>query len=93
MERMGTIKRIQYDCRHATYLIEKRQQTSLTLKERVQLFIHLLGCSVCRLFQRQSRAISRVLQQLFQRSAEQTHTLDEGVKREMQEKINERLKN
>jgi hypothetical protein len=45
------------------------------------------------LFQRQSRAISRALQQLFQRSAEQTHTLDEGVKREMQEKINERLKN
>jgi len=89
---MGVIKRIQYNCRHATYLIEKRQETSLTLKERVQLFIHLMGCSVCRLFQQQSRTISRALQHLFQRSAEQTHTLDETVKREMQEKINERLK-
>jgi hypothetical protein len=90
---MGVIKRIQYDCRHATYLIEKRQQTGLTLKERVQLFIHLLGCSVCRLFQRQSRVISHALQHLFKRSAEQAHTLDDRVKQEMQEKINERLKN
>jgi hypothetical protein len=92
-ERMGIIKRIQYDCRHATYLIEKRQQTALTPKERVQLFIHLLGCSVCRLFQRQSRAINQALQHLFRRSSEQTHTLDERTKRDMQEKINDRLKN
>ncbi|HEY8970229.1 MAG TPA: hypothetical protein VIM64_14090 [Puia sp.] len=93
IEPMGVIKKIQYDCRHATYLIEKRQQTSLTLKERIQLFIHLLGCSVCRLFQQQSRVIGHALQHLFKRSAEEVHTLDEGVKREMQEKINERLKN
>ena len=89
---MGVIKKIQYDCRHATYLIEKRQETSLTLKERMQLFIHLLGCSVCRLFQQQSRAINRSLKAMFQRSATQPHTLDENFKREMQEKINERLK-
>jgi len=88
---MGTIKKIQYDCRHATYLIEKRQQTSLTLKERVQLFIHLLGCSVCRLYQVQSKAIGRALQHLFRRSAENDPTLDESFKQEMQEKINERL--
>lgn len=89
--RMGIIKKIQYDCRHATYLIEKQQETSLTLKERLQLFIHLLGCSVCRLFRKQSRAISQSLRSLFQRSASQNHTLNEDVKREMQEKINERL--
>jgi hypothetical protein len=88
---MGPIKKIQYDCRHATYLIEKRQETSLTLKERLQLAIHLWGCSVCRLFQRQSRAISHSLKTLFQGAAKQSHTLDESVKKEMQEKINERL--
>ena len=88
---MGTLKKIIYDCRHATYLIEKRQDTPLSLKERVQLFIHLRGCSICRLFQQQSRIINRVLQQVFRRSAQQPSTLDEAVKREMQEKINERL--
>lgn len=85
------IKRIQYNCRHATYLIEKRQHTSLTIKERVHLIIHLAGCSVCRLFQLQSRMINRAAQQLFQDAARQEHTLGEGVKREMQERINERM--
>ncbi|HVU54525.1 MAG TPA: hypothetical protein VHD83_05690 [Puia sp.] len=87
---MGPIKKIQYNCRHATYLIEKRQEKPLTVKERVHLYIHLMGCSVCRLFEKQSRAINRGLQSLFQRSHE--HTLDEKAKQEMQEKINERLK-
>ncbi|MBS1563087.1 MAG: hypothetical protein JST39_01810 [Bacteroidetes bacterium] len=90
-ERMGTIKKIQYDCRHATFLIEKRQQTRLTLKERTELFIHLMGCSVCRLFQRQSRAISRSLRHLFRHPAIHTHTLDEKFKQEMQDKINEQM--
>jgi hypothetical protein len=88
---MGVIKKIQYNCRHATYLIEKRQHTSLNLKERIQLAIHLSGCSVCRLFQRQSRMINRMVKGLFQTSPDTQHKLDEDVKREMQERINERL--
>jgi hypothetical protein len=88
---MGVIKKIQYNCRHATYLIEKRQHTSLTMKERVHLIIHLAGCSVCRLFQRQSRMINRAARELFQQSAGEQHTLDDMFKREMQDRINERL--
>ncbi len=88
---MGVIKKIQYNCRHATYLIEKRQHTSLTIKERVHLVIHLVGCSVCRLFQRQSRMINRAARELFREATGQGHVLDEDLKREMQERINERL--
>lgn len=88
---MGVIKKIQYNCRHATYLIEKRQLTALTLKERVQLAIHLSGCSVCRLFQRQSRMINRLVRGIFRTSVEQERKLDDDAKREMQQKINERL--
>jgi hypothetical protein len=90
-EKMGAIKRIQYDCRQATLLIEKRQETTLTFKEWARLFIHLAGCSVCRLFQRQSRAITRRLHDFFRGSARRGHMLDEGFKREMQERINTRL--
>ncbi|HEY4206983.1 MAG TPA: hypothetical protein VGM31_09225 [Puia sp.] len=88
---MGVLKKIQYDCRHATYLIEKRQERTLTLKERVQLAIHLWGCSVCRLFQHQSRVINLALKDLFQGSSKSDHVLDDKFKRDMQEKINERL--
>lgn len=89
---MGPIKKIQYDCRHATYLIEKRQHTLLTIKERVQLAIHLSGCSVCRLFQRQSRWINRMVRGLYHSAEGQESKLSDEFKRELQNKIDERLK-
>jgi hypothetical protein len=89
---MGVIKKIQYDCRHATYLIEKRQHTLLTIRERMQLVIHLSGCSVCRLFQRQSRWINRMLRMLFHSTLGQESILSEDFKRQLQQKIDERLK-
>ena len=90
---MGVIKKIQYDCRRATYLIEKRQLTTLTLKERIVLAIHLAGCSVCRLFQRQSRIIYRMMRNLYRPTSDPLHHLDENTKRDMQGKINDRMKN
>jgi hypothetical protein len=88
---MSVIKKIIYNCRHATYLIEKRQHTTLTLKERLHLVIHLSGCSVCRLFQRQSRMINRLVRGLFHAADPEHRKLDDRFKREMQERINERL--
>lgn len=82
---MGWIKKIQYDCREATYLIEKGQHVRLSLVERVKLVIHLSGCSVCRLFRQQSRMINRMMRGLFRASVEREHVLDEAFKREMQE--------
>ena len=89
---MGVIKKIQYDCRHATYLIEKKQHTPLTLKERIQLSIHLSGCSVCRLFQRQSRWINRMLRSLFHSAQGQESKLSDEFKQQLQQKIDDRLK-
>ena len=89
---MGPIKKIQYDCRHATYLIEKRQHTSLTIRERIELYIHLSGCSVCRLFQQQSRWINSMIRGLFHSAEGQENKLDDEYKRRLQDKINERLK-
>jgi hypothetical protein len=89
---MGVIKKIQYDCRHATYLIEKRQHTPLTIKEKTQLIIHLSGCSVCRLFQRQSHWINRMLHTLFHSAESRDSKLSDEFKQQLQQKIDERLK-
>jgi len=88
---MGAIKKIQYNCREATYLIEKRQHARLSIKERIHLLIRLSGCSVCRLFHQQRRMINRVVKGMFKETAGEERRLDEDVKREMQDKINERL--
>ncbi|MBS1664864.1 MAG: hypothetical protein JST68_27705 [Bacteroidetes bacterium] len=88
---MGVIKKIQYNCRHATYLIEKRQHVRLTLRERIELAIHLSGCSVCRLFQKQSRMINKMIKGVFRAKEEEGRRLDEDFKRTMQRQIDERL--
>ena len=89
---MGVLKKIIYDCRHATFLIEKRQYRALTIRERIELAIHLSGCRVCRLFQRQSRWITRMLRSLFHYAESQESRLNDEFKQQMQQKINERLK-
>jgi hypothetical protein len=89
---MGVISKIQNDCRRATALIEKRSVRPLGFREWCALCIHLAGCSFCRLFQRQSRMINVAVRDLFHRDEGAGRQLDEGAKREMQEKINERLK-
>lgn len=88
---MGVLKKIQYNCRKATFLIEKRQGSRLSLREWLELRIHLAGCSVCRIFEQQSRRINGMLKELFHDAGTDAGQLDERVKREMQEKIDARL--
>ncbi len=89
---MDVIKKIQNDCRRATYLIEKRQLTTLSFKERMALTIHLAGCSICRTFQQQSRVINRIMHSFHHSTTEPPHHLDEEYKRQMQERINKKMK-
>jgi hypothetical protein len=90
---MGVINKIQNDCRKATLLIEKRSVQPLGFREWCELCIHLAGCSLCRLFLRQSRMINVAIRDLFHRKEEgEGRRLDEEAKREMQEQIEERLK-
>ena len=51
-------------CTQATFLISKREEHALTLREKFQLFIHLLICEFCRKFQKQTRIISREAKRL-----------------------------
>jgi len=85
------IKKIAYNCKQATFLIEKKQVGILTLRERLELKIHLAGCSVCRVFEQQSIAINKMVKELFHTSQHQEMKLDETFKNELQERIEEKL--
>jgi hypothetical protein len=86
---MGKLKKIAYNCRRATLLIEKRQLERLSLQERAELAIHLAGCSVCRLYQQQSAAINALIKQLFEPDAQ--GGLDADFKRSLQRRIDDQL--
>ncbi len=88
---MGYLKRIIYNCKQATFLIEKKALSSLSLRETIELRIHLFGCGFCRLYKKQSHAINDMVQTLFKSSMQSNIKLDDGFKRILQERIEEEL--
>jgi len=59
----------------------------ITFREHIELRIHLLGCSVCRVYGKQSRIINDMVRQLFKSSLPGEIKLDESFKKELQERI------
>ena len=89
---MNDIKKIIYNCHQATLLIEKKQLERLTIREKMELRLHLAGCSVCKLFQRQSIMISQRVKNLVRSPFSQKRSLDELYKKDLQDQINKKLK-
>lgn len=85
------LKKIAYNCRKATFLIEKKQIGEITLLEKMELKIHLAGCLVCRTFEQQSITINRMVKELFNVSGENKIELDEEFKKDLQDRIEKRL--
>ena len=79
----GALKKIVYNCKQATFLIEKKIARKITASETVQLQIHLAGCSVCRTFQTQSLLINR----LFTSIRSEDLKLDDAFKNQLQQQI------
>ncbi|MES2377007.1 MAG: hypothetical protein V4553_10535 [Bacteroidota bacterium] len=88
---MGPIKKIRYNCKRATFLIEKKLIDRLTLREIVELRIHLYGCSVCRIFDKQSALINKIVQHLFRNNDSAGQQLDNTFKQELQHRIEKEL--
>ncbi len=86
---MNEIKKIAYNCHQATLLIEKKQLTKLSLREKFELKLHLSGCSVCRVFQQQSMLINKLVKSYA--AAKKEEILDEAYKKKLQEQIDNKL--
>ncbi|GGH11129.1 zf-HC2 domain-containing protein [Mucilaginibacter phyllosphaerae] len=88
---MSNLKSMIYNCRQATFLIEKRMLGSLTFRERIELRIHLTGCDVCTLYVKQSQKINEMIKQLFKKPENNKVTLEDEFKEAMQQKIQREL--
>jgi len=83
----GALKKIIYNCKQATFLIEKRMSGKITAPEAVQLQIHLAGCSICRTYQKQSLLIN----QLFTGFQSDKIKLDDDFKAKLQQRIEKEI--
>jgi hypothetical protein len=88
---MSYLKKIIHNCKKATFLIDKKEMGSITLLEHIELRIHLVGCSFCRIYGKQSQAINLMVRELFRSAMRPGTKLDETFKNELQEKIEEEL--
>lgn len=87
---MGPLKKIQYNCEKATFLIEKKLISRITFREQIELRIHLMGCSVCRIYQTQAGKINEMVHQLFRHPSKDVR-LDDTFKKDLQDRIEEEL--
>lgn len=88
---MNVLKKIIYNCHKATYLIEKQQLTPITLREKMELKIHLSGCVICRIFQQQSILINQMVKDHFYASQHKEIKLDSEFKEKLQQRIEKEL--
>lgn len=84
------IKKIAYNCKKATFLIEKQQIGKITFKEKMELKIHLAGCSICVTFMKQSAVINLMARKLFDTDYRELK-LDDQFKDQLQKRINNQL--
>ncbi|WP_353718294.1 hypothetical protein [Dyadobacter sp. 676] len=84
------LKKIAYNCKKATFLIEKQQIGNITMREQMELKIHLAGCSICVTFMKQSAVINQMAKKLFS-SDYAGLKLDKGFKEQLQNRINNHL--
>ncbi|MFC0513702.1 hypothetical protein ACFFGT_05810 [Mucilaginibacter angelicae] len=88
----NTLKNIVNNCRKATWLIEKKQVGSITIREKSELKLHLVGCSECRMFEQQSIVINKLVHNLFNEpQVTRGIKLDDDFKKKMQDQIMEKL--
>ena len=87
---MNALKKITYNCRQATFLIEKKHIAGISLREQFELRYHLAGCSVCRLFQQQSQLIDRIVKNNYL-SLRETLTLSDDFKEKIAKKIEDEI--
>ncbi|MEZ2443454.1 hypothetical protein AB6805_17140 [Chitinophaga sp. RCC_12] len=89
---MNGLKKIAYNCRKATFLIEKQQIGRITLREKLELRIHLMGCSICKTFQQQSIIINQMVRNFFHSAGQAERKLDDKFKQELQKSIDDKLR-
>jgi|GEM_PF-147792 len=81
------LKQIAYNCRKATFLIEKKQIDTITTREKLELKIHLAGCAVCRIYEKQSIIIDMIAKENFTASQNKHFMLDDDFKQRLQARI------
>ena len=75
-------------CKKTTELIDKKFLIPLSIKEKVQLYLHKSMCKTCTAYEHQSKFIDNAISKLFHSKSKINTDSSEERKRKIIEKIN-----
>jgi hypothetical protein len=90
---MGWYQNISNNCKKATWLIDKKNLEGISFSQHIELRIHLAGCSLCRLYHKQSQLIDQMVDKLYKDDAGAESALDKEFKEALEKAISDKLKN
>lgn len=61
MENKSNTNKLMITCKEATMLSVQKAEIKLSFSDRMRLFIHLLVCQYCRLFDKQTKMIDKII--------------------------------
>ncbi len=86
------LNKIRNNCKKATFLINKKNVEGIIVIQQIELHIHLAGCSLCRLYDNQSRIINHLMRQFNPNDLHTELRLNEEFKKAIGEDIVLQLK-
>jgi len=88
---MSAENKMPYNCREATYLIEKQNISTISIRQQHKLKLHLDACFVCEVFQQQSLLIDKMFKDHFFTKEADLPKLDEKFKESLENQIESEL--
>lgn len=75
-------------CKEATRIIVEKEEAPVSFKRRIQLWMHLGICSICKLFQKQNKTMNRLLSQMPENETVQLSEAEKNRLIDMLEPLN-----
>lgn len=90
---MSLLSKILITCKEATLLAGKEQEKAITLKERIEMHLHLYYCKVCAIFYKQTNHLHKTIKELSkEENVEEVLVLADEKKAALQQVIDQELK-
>lgn len=76
-------------CKHASYLLSKKQETRLSVTDKLKLKMHLMVCSTCTLFSKQLQQMA----DLFSKKPTLFTTMNSERKQKIKQALQKEMEN
>lgn len=83
------VNKINITCKQASFLMNKKQETPISYFEKLRLYIHIIKCKTCKIYQRQLFALLKMVS----KKEKKLYLLDNQSKSKLKSILNAEIDN